>query len=124
MKTLIFERIQLIDGPQGQYFYVNLGKLAESEVLALTIEFNSIIKNHEKDSVLVLADTTDMNLSLGTLTSLKGVSKEIQSYINRLAVLGGSRFAKSLMPMYKKMTKSKAVFFDTKEQALEYLFLS
>jgi hypothetical protein len=122
MKALIFERIQLLEAPQGQYFYVNLGSLLESEVLALIFEFNSILKNYEFDSVLVLADTTAMVLSLSSLSSLKGVSKETQLYIRKLAVLGGSRFAKSLLPVYRKITKSKAVFFDTKEQALEYLF--
>ena len=122
MEPFISERIQLFTSPLGSYFYVNLSKLKESEVLELIIGFTFILKDYELNSVLVLADTTDMSLSLSTLTSLKGVSKEIQTYVYRLAVLGGSRFVKTFMPMYKKITESKAVFFGTGEQGLRHLF--
>ena len=73
-------------------------------------------------SLLVYTDLTDIKVSSALLPNLRSVAKSHQKYIKKSAVAGTPVFARALFKVYKKIIKTKIMLFETKKEALNYLF--
>jgi hypothetical protein len=116
------KRISKINDPRGTYIYVDLKDLNDSQVLDVLIDLQCIIQEYEFGSLLIYADFTNVKISAAILPNIRSVAKSNQKYIKRSAVTGTPAFARALFTVYKKIIKTKMVFFETKTEALDYLF--
>ena len=92
------------------------GETLMNHVLYCVIETEKV---HEKG--LFLVDLTDAELNLEHIKYLAEVSKIIQPFVQKSAILGIKNYIVTLFKIYIKLTGSKAKIFNEKEEAQGYL---
>lgn len=104
-----------------KYLYVHFRGLDSMEYFSNMMEMKKIMLAEEDGSIRFFLDSNGAEFSFNTNISLQRLSKSIQHKINKSAFIGIRGNLLTLYKLYKSVTKSKSVLFETKEEALNYI---
>ena len=85
------------------------------------VEVQSIVIREPNDSVLVLSNFCDTQVSSDLMPILNAASKMTKDRVHKTAVLGVSGIKRALGDMLSRLTGQLLMYFDTEEEAKEWL---
>jgi hypothetical protein len=84
-------------------------------------EVQSVVIREPKDSVLVLSNFSDTDISVDMLPILDAASQMTKDHVHKTAVLGVSGIKRTLGDILSRLTGQPLMYFDTEEEAKEWL---
>ena len=122
MSILLEHRLSWLEHIKGIYLLMDLSSLNDVQIMDVLMRTANVFKDKDELSVLILVDVTNMKATSTSFATLRRVSKDNQQYLLKSTIVGIPKYAKPFFPFYKTFTGSKAELFDTREEALEFLF--
>lgn len=101
------------------YLYLDYRGCSDLEIMKQTLEFSNMLDRFEDGSLLLIIDTTGLNISYSNYTKIKDVAKQAQPKIRKTSYVGLNKYSRPFFTIYRAFTGSKAVLVDTKREALE-----
>ncbi|MBC7876324.1 MAG: hypothetical protein H7Y59_04060 [Anaerolineales bacterium] len=84
-------------------------------------EVQSIVLSEPKDSVLVLTNMSNTEVTLNLMPLFNEASRATKSYVNKTAVLGVTGVKRTLGDLLSKITGQPLMYFNTELEAKEWL---
>ena len=122
MAEEIKNRLRWVETSKGRFLLFDMSHVSGSDSYDLTFEYLDMVKLEPDNSILMLYDMTGNTISIESMSNLRSVSKNIQRPILRSGIVGLSSAGKAIFPIYITITKSKARLFETRQEAIDYLF--
>lgn len=116
-------RSQWIEYKGKPIFYQNFaGLFYNSEAVKKELnEVQQIVTAQPENSVLVLADFRDTQITSDLLGILNEASARTKKYVHKTAVLGVTGIKRTLADLLVRLTGQPLMYFDTEEEAKEWL---
>jgi hypothetical protein len=104
-------------------FYQDFSKLFynSAAVKAELAEVQEIVRGQPKDSVLILTDMRDTNVSSNLLPAMNAASTATKAHVHKTAVLGVSGMKRKLADLLTALTGQQLKYFDDLESAKRWL---
>ena len=122
MSILLEDRLRWIAHLNETYLLMDLSNLNDVQILEVLMRTSEIYKKAKESSIRILVDVSNLKATSTSFATLRRVSKDGQKYLYRSTIVGMPKYVKPFFPFYKSFTGSKAVLFNTREDALEFLF--
>ncbi|MGC8856810.1 MAG: STAS/SEC14 domain-containing protein, partial [Anaerolineae bacterium] len=84
-------------------------------------EVQEIVLAQPPDSVLVLSDFRDTQIGSDLLSVLNEASARTKSHVHKTAVLGVTGIKRTLADLLTRLTGQPLMYFDSEEEAKEWL---
>ncbi|MBI5839474.1 MAG: hypothetical protein HZB19_05175 [Chloroflexi bacterium] len=85
------------------------------------VEVQSIVINEPNDSVLVMSNFQDTEIGSELMPILNAASKMTKDHVHKTAVLGVTGIKRTLGDLLSRLTGQPLMYFDTEEEAKEWL---
>ncbi len=122
MSISLDNRLSWVNHSKGAYLLMDLSGLNDVQIMEILMCCTEIYKNAKESSIRILVDVSNLKATSTSFATLRRVSKDGQKYLYKSTIVGMPQYVKPFFPFYKSFTGSKAVLFDTREGALEFLF--
>jgi hypothetical protein len=122
MSISLDDRLSWVNHSKGIYLLMDLSGLNDVQIMEVLMCCTDIYKNEKESSVRILVDVSNMKATSTSFATLRRVSKDGQKHLYRSTIVGMPKYVKPFFPFYKSFTGSKAELFDTREEALAFLF--
>jgi hypothetical protein len=115
------ERISFFQHKGKSVMFIDFSHCQPKDVLPLLNQIQMTVARHERNSVLILTDMTDAHIDRTGAQRMKEVLVLDTPYVKRSAWLGIQSIPKAFIDNFKSFSHRELTFFDTREQALEWL---
>jgi hypothetical protein len=85
------------------------------------VEVQTVVAKEPGNSVLVITNFQDTEISSELMPLLNAASKKTKDHVHKTAVLGVSGIKKSLGDLLSRLTGQQLMYFDTEDEAKEWL---
>ena len=103
------------------YFFIDYSGMTDLDVFNLSLISRKTIKEANLDSIRVLVDMRDMDISFSTLATLTQFSNENRSFISKVAIINNLEKTEFFQQLYEQNSRVNEITFSTKEEALAFL---
>jgi len=116
-------RSKWIEHKGKRIFYQDFSRLFynSSAVKAELDQVQEIVKAEPADSVLVLSDLRDTNVGSDLLPAMNAASRATKNHVHKTAVLGVAGIKRQLGDLLTALTGQPLKYFDTIEEAKNWL---
>jgi SpoIIAA-like len=115
------ERLRFIEYKGQEIFLFDLTNCNPEEMLLLLEQIKAAVEQHERGSLLILADFTGTHIDKKVATRAKEVLVLDRPYVKKSAWVGTERLPQAFYQNFKTFSQRELPTFKTREEALEWL---
>ena len=115
------DRISFITHRGKPIMQLDFSHCEAKEILLLLEEIQRTVAQHERDSLLTLADMTGAHIDRDVVTRMKEVLVHDRPYVKRSAWIGAESIPKVYRENVKSFTQREYPSFKTREEAMDWL---
>ena len=115
------DRIRFIDHKGKQILLVDLSHATAHEILRLQEEIRMTVAQHERKSLLTLADMTGAEIDRTVATRIKEVLTLDRPYVKKTAWVGTDSIPHALLESFHQFSQRTIVLCKTREEAMDRL---
>ena len=115
------ERLRFIEYKGREIFLFDLTNCNPEEMLLLLEQIKAAVEQHERGSLLILADFTGTQIDKKVATRAKEVLVLDRPYVKKSAWVGTERLPQVFYQNFKTFSQRELPTFKTREEALEWL---
>ena len=115
------ERLRFIEYKGREIFLFDLTNCNPEEMLLLLEQIKAAVEQHERGSLLILADFTGTQIDKKVATRAKEVLVLDRPYVKKSAWVGTERLPQVFYQNFKTFSQRELPTFKTREEALDWL---
>ena len=115
------QRLRFIEHKGRDIFLFDLTNCTSREMLLLLEQIKAAVEQHERGSLLILADFTGTHIDKKVATRAKEVLVLDRPYVKKAAWVGTERLPQVFYQNFKTFSQRELPTFKTREEALEWL---
>jgi SpoIIAA-like len=115
------QRLRFIKHKGRDIFLFDLTNCDRKEMLLLLEQIKVAVKQHERGSLLILADFTGTDIDKRVATRAKEVLVLDRPYVKKAAWVGTERLPQVFYQNFKTFSQRELPTFKTREEALDWL---
>ena len=120
----ISENIFFVINNGVTYLHIDLTNTEDDyDVLEIIRDLIMLLEKQKDNSIIVVTDVTDMDVSFNTQQTIRVMLKRYQHVFRKSAFTGVGPYLIPFYKLYKLSTGSKAELFTTYEEAVSYLLI-
>ena len=115
------DRITWEEYSEQTYLFIDYSGLTDLEVFNVSIQSRKILKDVPLNSVSLLVDMRNMDISFSTLSTFTKFADENRKYLAKVALIENIEENDFFQQQYDPEGRLKEITFSTKEEALAFL---
>jgi hypothetical protein len=115
------ERISFFTYKGKSIMFIDFSHSQPKEILPLLNQIQITVARHERNSVLIFSDMTGAHIDRASAQRMKEVLVLDTPFVKRAAWIGVESIPKAYIDNFKSFSHRELTFFDTREEALEWL---
>ena len=117
----MLERISFFTHQGKSIMFIDFNHCEPKDIVPLLSQIQMTVARHEKHSVLIFADMTDAHIDRAAAQRMKEVLVLDTPYVKRAAWIGAQSVPKAFLDNFKSFSHRELTFFDTRDEALDWL---
>jgi len=115
------ERISFFTHQGKSIMFIDFSHCQPKEILPLLNQIQTTVARHERNSVLIFSDMTGAHIDRAAAQRMKEVLVLDRPFVKRAAWIGVQSIPKAYIDNFKSFSHRELTFFDTREEALDWL---